>query len=263
MDLLQTIILGFIQGLTEWLPVSSTGHLRIAERLMGLQVPLLFDVSLHVATLLVILLFFRADVKNVLVGLGKRDFKSENGKLIPLIVVGTVPTALLGVVFGDALDRDFNSLLALGAGFIVSAVMLFGSRFSRERKDDITYVDALLIGIAQGTALIPSISRSGTTIALALLLGIRREKAFKFSFLLSIPAVIGALGLTLYQQSAALTLAGVGLTEIIVGFAVAVGVSFPALKLLWRTLANKKFHLFAFYCLFLGLTFVILGFVGF
>ena len=263
MDLIQTITLGFIQGLTEWLPVSSTGHLRITERLMGLQVPLLFDVSLHVATLLVILLFFRADVKNVLVALGKRDFKSENGKLIPLIVVGTVPTALLGVVFGDTLDRNFNSLMALGAGFIVSGVVLFGSRFSHERKDDITYVDALLIGIAQGTALIPSISRSGTTIALALLLGIKREKAFKFSFLLSIPAVMGALGLTLYQQSAALAFAGVGLAEIIVGFVVTVVVSFPALLLLWRILASKKFYVFAFYCWLLGITFVILSFGGF
>jgi undecaprenyl-diphosphatase len=142
MDLLQTILLGFIQGLTEWLPISSTGHLRIAERLMSLQVPLLFDVSLHVGTLLVVLLFFRTDIKNILIALRKRDFKSENGKLIPLIIVGTVPTALMGIVFGDALDTNFNSLLALGVGFIVSGVILFGSKFSRERKDEITYVDA-------------------------------------------------------------------------------------------------------------------------
>ena len=124
-------------------------------------------------------------------------------------------------------------------------------------------MDALLIGIAQGTALIPSISRSGTTIALALLLGIKREKAFKFSFLLSIPAVMGALGLTLYQQSAALAFAGVGLAEIIVGFVVTVVVSFPALLLLWRILASKKFYVFAFYCWLLGITFVILSFGGF
>jgi undecaprenyl-diphosphatase len=263
MDPLQAIILGFTQGFTEWLPVSSTGHLRIAERSMGLQVPLLFDVTLHVATLLVILLFFRTDVKNILAALGKGDFKSENGKLIPLIVVGTLPAALMGVVFGDALDTNFNSLLALGVGFIVSGFVLYGSKFNRERKDDITYFDALLIGIAQGVALIPSISRSGMTITIALLLGIRSKKAFKFSFLLSIPAVIGAEGLTLYQQRAALALAGVGLIEIIVGFAVAIVVSFVALKLLWKTLANKKFYLFAFYCWLIGIALVALSLSGF
>jgi len=263
MDPFQAIILGFTQGFTEWLPVSSTGHLRIAERLMGLQVPLLFDVTLHVATLLVILLFFRTDIKNILVALGRRDFKSEDGKLIPLIIVGIVPAALMGVVFGDALDTNFNSLLALGVGFIVSGVALYVSKFSRERKDDITYVDALLIGIAQGVALIPSISRSGMTIAIALLLGISRKKAFKFSFLLLVPAVIGAEGLTLYQQRAELTLASIGLTEIIVGCAVAIFVSFVALKLLWKTLANKKFYLFAFYCWLLGVALLVLSLSGF
>ena len=264
MDPAQAIILGFIQGLTEWLPISSTGHLRIAERLMGLQVPLLFDVTLHVATLLVILLYFRTDVKNILLALVRRDFKSENGKLIPLIIVGTVPTALLGIVFGDALDTYFNSFLALGAGFVVSGVVLYVSKFSREIKDDVTYVDALLIGIAQGVALFPSVSRSGTTIAIALLLGISRKKAFKFSFLLSIPAVIGALGLTLYQQEeAALALAGIGLTEIVVGCAITIIVSFLALKLLWKTLANKKFYVFAFYCWLVGIALVALSLSGF
>jgi len=263
MDPAQAIILGFIQGLTEWLPISSTGHLRIAERLMGLQVPLLFDVTLHVATLLVILLHFRTDVKNILLALVRRDFKSENGKLIPLIIVGTVPTALLGIVFGDALDTYFNSFLALGAGFVVSGVVLYVSKFSREIKDDVTYVDALLIGIAQGVALFPSVSRSGTTIAIALLLGISRKKAFKFSFLLSIPAVIGAEGLTLYQQRTELALAGIGLAEIVVGCLITIIVSFLALKLLWKTLANKKFYVFAFYCWLVGIALVALSLSGF
>jgi undecaprenyl-diphosphatase len=263
MDPIQAIILGFIQGVTEWLPISSTGHLRIAERFLGLAVPLLFDVTLHVATLMVILFFFRTDIKNILVALGRRDFKSEDGKLIPLIIVGIVPVALMGVVFGDTLDTNFNSLLALGVGFLVSGVVLYVSKFSRERKDGITYVDALLIGIAQGVALIPSISRSGMTIAIALMLGVRREKAFNFSFLLSVPAVIGALGLTLYEQHETLILAGVGLTEIFVGMAVSVVVSYFALKLLWKALADKKFYLFAFYCWLLGAVLLALSLSGF
>ena len=113
MDLIQTIILGLIQGLTEWLPISSTGHLRLAEHFSGLEVPILFDVLLHVGTLMVTLLFFRRDIRNILVALGRWDFKTENGKLIPLIIVGTVPTALIGLIFGNAIETLFSNLLPM------------------------------------------------------------------------------------------------------------------------------------------------------
>ncbi len=263
LDLPQTIILGFIQGLTEWLPVSSTGHLRIAEHYFGLTVPLLFDVLLHFGTLIVTLVFFRKDVKNVLIALVKGNFKSEDGKLIPLILVGTVPTVLIGFFFGTALDKYFSSVLALGAGFVVSGFVLYGSKFGKETKQDATYIDALIIGTLQGFAIIPSISRSGMTIAAALLLGIRKERAFKFSFLLSIPSIIGALGLTLFEQHAELAVAGVGWTEVLVGIAVSIVVSFLALKVLWRTIASRKFHLFAFYCVAIGAALLVLSFLGF
>jgi len=263
MDPIQAIILGFIQGLTEWLPISSTGHLRIAENLLGLAVPLLFDVALHVGTLAVILIFFRRDIKKILAAVAKRDFKTENGKLVPLIIVGTVPTALIGVFFGDFLDTYFTSFFSLGAMFVAGGFALYFSKFGNERKENITYIDALLIGTTQGLAIIPSLSRSGLTITAALLLGIKREKAYKFSFLLSVPAIVGALFWTLYEQQNALVLAGIGLTEILVGVAAAVAVSFLALKFLWKTLAKKKFHLFALYCLFLGLALLVLSLSGF
>lgn len=263
MDPIQAIILGFIQGVTEWLPISSTGHLRIAERFLGLAVPLLFDVTLHVGTLIIILLFFRKDIKITLAALVKGDFKSENGKLIPLIIVGTIPTALIGVVFSNAIETYFSSFLPIAGAFITCGVVLYFSKTGQERKENITYMEALAIGAAQGIALIPGISRSGLTIAIALLLGIRREKAFKFSFLLSVPAVIGALGLTLYEQHETLTLAGVGLTEILIGIAVSLVVSYFALKLLWKALAGKKFYLFAFYCWLLGAVLLALSLSGF
>jgi undecaprenyl-diphosphatase len=263
MDPIQAIILGFIQGVTEWLPISSTGHLRIAEHFLGLAVPLLFDVTLHVGTLIIILLFFRKDIKTILAALVKGDFKSENGKLIPLIIVGTVPTALIGVVFSNAIETYFSSFLPIAGAFITCGVVLYFSKTGQERKENITYMEALAIGAAQGVALIPGLSRSGLTIAIALLLGIKREKAFKFSFLLSVPAVIGALGLTLYEQHETLNLAGVGLTEILVGIAVSLVVSYFALKLLWRVLAGKKFYLFAFYCWLLGAVLLALSLSGF
>jgi undecaprenyl-diphosphatase len=262
MDPIQAITLGFIQGVTEWLPISSTGHLRIAEQFLGLTLPLLFDVTLHVGTLIIILLFFRKDIKIVLVALAKGDFKSENGKLIPLIIVGTAPTALIGLVFSNTIETYFSSFLPIAGAFITCGVVLYASKTGQEQKGNITYIAALAIGTAQGIALIPGLSRSGLTIATALMLGVRREKAFKFSFLLSVPAVLGALGLTLYEQHATLTLAGVGVTEIFLGIAVSLVVSYFALKLLWKALAGKKFYLFAFYCWVLGAVLLALGLIG-
>ena len=259
MDPIQAIILGFIQGVTEWLPISSTGHLRITEQLLGLALPLLFDVTLHLGTLVVILLFFRKDIKLILAALVKGDFKSENGKLIPLIIVGTVPTALIGLVFSSTIETVFSSFLPIAGAFITCGVMLYLSKTGQEQQENITYLAALAIGTAQGIALIPGISRSGLTIATALLLGLRREKAFKFSFLLSVPAVIGALGLTLYEQHEMLTLVGLGWTDILVGITVSIVVSYFALKLLWKALAGKKFYLFAFYCWVLGIVLVALS----
>jgi undecaprenyl-diphosphatase len=262
MDPIQAVTLGFVQGVTEWLPISSTGHLRITEQLFGLTLPLLFDVILHVGTLIVILLFFRKDIKLVLVALVKSDFKSENGKLIPLIIVGTVPTALIGLVFSSEIETVFNSFLPIAGAFLTCGVVLYFSKTGQEQNENITYIQALIIGTAQGAALIPGLSRSGLTIATALMLGVRREKAFKFSFLLSVPAVIGALGLTLYEQHATLTLVDVGLTEILLGIAVSLVFSYFALKLLWRVLAGRKFYMFAFYCWLVGAALVALSFSG-
>jgi len=265
MDPIQAVILGFIQGVTEWLPISSSGHLRITEQLLGLTLPLLFDVTLHVGTLVVILFFFRKDIKTILTALVKGDFKSENGKLIPLIIVGTVPTALIGVVFtfGKIIENVFDSFLPISFAFIICGAMLYLSKTGREQVDTISYVAALAIGTAQGIALIPGISRSGLTIATALILGFRHEKAFKFSFLLSVPAVLGALGLTLYEQRETLTLVGVGWTEIALGITVSIVVSYFALQILWKVLAGKKFYMFAFYCWLMAAILIALSFINF
>ena len=154
MDLIQALILGFIQGVTEWLPISSTGHLKITESFLGLAVPLLFDVTLHVGTLIIILLFFRKDIKIILIKFVKGDFKSENGKLIPLKIVGTAPTALIGFVFSNAIETYFSSFLPMAGAFITGGVVLYFSKIGNERKENITYVEALAIGTAQGIALI-------------------------------------------------------------------------------------------------------------
>ena len=262
---IEAVILGFIQGVTEWLPISSSGHLRITEQLLGLTLPLLFDVTLHVGTLAVILFFFRKDIKTILRAFAKGDFKSENGELIPLIITGTIPTALIGISFSftGTIETVFNSFLPIACAFLTCGVMLYLSKTGRELADNITYLAALVIGTAQGIALIPGLSRSGLTIATALLLGVRREKAFTFSFLLSVPAVLGALGLTLYEQYETLTLVGFGWTEMIIGIVVSIIVSYFALKLLWKALAGKKFYLFAFYCWLMGALLIALSIINF
>jgi undecaprenyl-diphosphatase len=263
MDLLQSITLGLIQGTTEWFPISSTGHLRLAEHFFALQVPLLFDVVLHVGTLLVTLVYFRGAVKNVALALWRRDIHSGDGKLIVPIIVGSIPTAIIAVLIGNDLDTYFSTLPLLAAGFLVSGAVLVASKFGSERQDTISVPVALLVGAMQGLSIVPSLSRSGLTIAAMLLLGIKREIAFKFSFLLSVPAVIGALGLTLYQEHNALSLAGIGTLEIVASLAVTVAVSFVALKLLWKTLEAKKFYLFAVYCFAIGALLLALSLMGF
>ena len=262
-NLLDAIVLGLIQGIAEWLPISSTGHLRLYEYFRGLKVPLLYDITLHMGTLAVILVFFRKDIKRILSALVHLDFKTEHGRLIPLIIVGSVPTALIGYVFRKTVESIFLGPLPIGIALSLCGVLLVSSRMAHEKTDQISYLTAIVFGIAQGVSIIPGLSRSGTTIAVALLLGLKRERAFRFSFLLSIPAIIGAEALTAYDQRAALAQSGFGMLEIAVGVAVTTITGYFALKLLHNAIENRKFHLFAFYCWLFGLFLVMLGLSGF
>ena len=264
-QLIETIILGIIQGLTEWLPISSTGHLRLFEHFCfsGEKVPILFDVILHIGTLIVVLLFFRRDIRNVLSAFVRLDFKTEYGKLVLLVIAGTMPTALIGLVFGELIENVFRRILPTATAFILCGLMLYSAKAGKEKTENISYLAAMMIGVAQGVSIIPGISRSGATIGVALLLGIKREKAFKFSFLLSIPAILGALGLTVSTQFDKLISTGLGWAEILAGVTVAMVVGYLALKLLWKILAKKKFHLFAFYCWLLGAVLIALSLSGF
>ena len=256
-NLIRTIILGAIQGLTEWLPISSTGHLKIAEHFMNEKIPLLFDFILHIGTLIVVLLFFRKDIKNILSALVHLDFKTEHGKLIPLIVVGSIPAGIIGIILNEPVNTAFQNILPIAVAFIVCGIILYSVKFAHEKSDTIKYSAAILIGVAEGIAIIPGISRSGATIVVALLLGISHEKAFKFSFLLSIPAILSVLGYNFVTRSGELASAGLGWPEILTGVIVAMFIGYFALKLLWNILAKKKFHLFAFYCWLLGIALIV------
>ncbi|MEM3705670.1 MAG: undecaprenyl-diphosphate phosphatase [Candidatus Bathyarchaeia archaeon] len=266
-QLIKTVILGLIQGFTEWLPISSTGHLKVAERFLQFSSPrdsLVLDFVLHIGTLVVVMFFFRREIKEILRALVRLDFKTENGKLVPLIVIGTIPAITVGLLLEKTAEEQIaQNFTLIGMAFVLCGVILYFSKMGTDKKDEIDFSTAIMVGIAEGIAIIPGLSRSGLTIAAALLLGLKREKAFKFSFLLSIPAVIGAISYTFYTEHDALASSGLGLTEILVGVIVAMFAGYFALKILWKTLAVKKFHFFAFYCWLMGVIIIAFGLSGF
>jgi len=163
-SLIETLIQAIIQGITEWLPISSSGHLVIVQQyLLHEQPPLIFDIALHIGTLFVIVAVFWKEIIGVLRALIRLNFETEEGKLALFIVVGSIPTAFIGYVFRDILESLFHSVLIVGVALVVNGSFLF---ISERRADgrELTYLDSLLIGIAQGVAIIPGISRSGATI---------------------------------------------------------------------------------------------------
>ena len=253
MNMLEAVLLGVTQGVTEWLPISSSGHLAAAQILLGLEEPLLFEVVLHVATLLVIFIFFRRDLLQISSAALKLDFRSEHGRLILLILLGSVPVAIVGLLFYDYYLTLFD-LKVLGLCFAASGVFVASSKLRRGGSKTVSARAALLIGLAQALALLPGFSRSGLTISVALLAGVKREEAFRFSFLLSIPAVLGALLLTLIKSSVNAAL----IPPLLVGGVTAVVVGYLSLSILRKLLMKGFFHLFGFYTIALGLLLLLL-----
>jgi undecaprenyl-diphosphatase len=244
-SIIETVILGIIQGLTEWLPVSSSGHLAIAKEFLDWKPPIIFYILLHVGTLLVIVVFFRKEVMKTLKALARRDLKSEDGKLSVFVVVGSIPTAVIGYVFQDFFESFFDNLLVVGVALLATGFLL---SVSERRGGDrtINYLDSLLVGIAQGVAIIPGVSRSGATISTGLLRGVNREAAFRFSFLFSIPAILGATLAKLGDWS--LLTSSVDVIAVTLGVTASIVVGYFSLKVLLKAVVRQKFHWFAFYC---------------
>ncbi len=261
-QLLNTGFLGLIQGLAEWLPISSTAHLKITEHYLGLTTTPLFNLILHLGTLIVVVFYFRTEVKNILSALAHVDFKSEYGKMIPLIIAATIPTAIIGLLYVKYLEDTLGQLLIIGITFIIGATLVYTSKLGKENTENITYPIAVIMGIAQGLAIFPGLSRSGATISIALLVGLKREKAFKFSFLLSIPAVLGDTLVEAYKDRGQIATSGIGSTELLVGVVIAMVVGYIAIKLVSKIVATKKFHYFAFYTWLLGAALIILTLTG-
>ncbi len=250
--LIEILILAVIQGLTEWLPISSSGHLVIAQKTLGLNLPLIFSVMVHVGTVVVVLVVFRKDIADIIKSLIKRDFETEEGRLALFIAVGSVPIALIGFAFHDFFESLFDNLLAVGSALLITGFVLF---FSEKRIGNrkMGILDSLLIGLAQAVAIIPGISRSGVTVATGLLRKIDKATAFKYSFLLSVPAVIGAA----VMESRELVVGNVDMVPLFLGAIISMLVGYVSLKLLQKIVMSEKFHLFAYYCWIVGLAIIL------
>lgn len=241
------IFLAIVQGITEWLPISSSGHLVIAQEWLSLKLPLIFDIMLHVGTLCVIIVVFWEDIVKIVIAIAKLDFKTEEGELALFITIGSVPTALIGLFFHAAFESLFYNMLAVGIALLVTGFFLHISERQKARRK-INFLESFLIGIAQGVAIIPGISRSGLTIATGLLRGIEKETTFKYSFLLSIPTIIGAT-ITEFRE---LAVVNADLIAIFFGVITSFMVGYVSLKVLKRIVMKEKFHLFAYYCWIVG-----------
>jgi undecaprenyl-diphosphatase len=252
MTFLDAIILGFIQGATEFLPVSSSGHLVIGQALLAVEIPgVLFEVAVHVATLVSIVLVYRTRVATLARGAvtGDRDALSYVG----LVVVATIPAGLLGVFAKDAIEALFDNPWAPGAALLVTGTFLWTSRAALERAKDArpTWGGAFLIGIAQAFALVPGISRSGATVVAALWLGLEAREAAAFSFLMAVPAIAGAAVLQIPDILEG-TSAGLAVPVVAAGSLVAAVTGVLAIRTFNAMLARRSFHFFAPYCWAVG-----------
>ncbi len=250
------MILAIIQGITEWLPISSSGHLVLAQRYMGLRIPVFFDVILHMGSLLVGLIAFRKEIMKISVAVFRLDFRSPEGRLALLIVLGSIPTAIIGFVFKVAIESLFENTLAVGGALLLMGFFLSISERRKNCNRSLSPLDAIFVGIAQGIALIPGISRSGITITVGLLRKVEKQTAFNFSFLLFIPAVVGATVLTA-ADAENLTIAQLDYPTILLGLVATVIVGYLSVKLLRAVLLKEKLYLFAYYCWILGFIVVV------
>lgn len=264
MDVIAAALLGVVQGLTEFLPVSSSGHLILARAFFGWdpgRFGLAFDVACHVGTLLAVLVYFRADVAQLTTAapaaLAGRDGVWE--RLGRLIIVGTIPVVIVGLLFADAIETTLRSPAVVALTLAIGAFGLMVAEWAGSRsrgEESIGYGEALAIGVAQASALIPGISRSGATLTVAMLFGLRRAAAARFVFLLSLPAVAAA-ALKEGAEVAKVGVAGLPVTLFAVGLVVSAVVGYITVKYFIRYLADHTLHGFAVYRLALAAVTVI------
>lgn len=290
MTFFQAIIMGFVQGLTEFLPISSSGHLVIMKNLLKMNTDngILFEVMLHIGTLIVVFITFWTDIKRLFIEIfriiaevfqnikiyinNKKDddakryrkiLQNNYRKFVVLIAVSTIPTAIIGLALQNLVDVASSSLLGAGTGLLITAVLLIVVEHTKDGDKvplDVSYGSAIIIGICQGIAVFPGISRSGITITACLLCGFHKKFSVKYSFIMSIPAIIGAALLQLGK----LPKAGFSGPEVlygIIGTAIAAGVGFLCIKAMLVLIQKRRFRFFAYYCFLIGIIAIVCNYI--
>lgn len=243
MNVFQAVLLGVLQGLTEWLPVSSSGHLVMAQHFLNLPQNVFFNVTLHLGTLVVVITLYREKIFRITKAFFTTGLKSRGGRFFFYVMLASSITGFFGLVFKDFFESLFTPRV-VGVGLLLTSALLFLSD-RVEGKGGMGARSASLTGLAQSLAIIPGVSRSGMTITTALLSGVEREEAVLFSFLISIPAIIGAslveFSWTVFEPA-----------PFLAGFLSAAVAGYAGIKLLVRTVMSKDLKYFSLYCLFLG-----------
>lgn len=261
MSLMEAIVLGLVQGLTEFFPVSSSGHLVLAEAMLGVNPPgVSFEVLVHLATAVSVLLLYSRRVLGLLVGAarGERDALGYLGMLI----VASIPAGIVGITLADAVSVAFDSPVLVAANLLITGAVVFVTRWLVERgqRESPGWGGSIVVGIAQAFALLPGISRSGFTVAAALGWRVQRERAAEFSFLLSVPAILGAALLELPGLSQAEM--GAGVLELSAAAISAFVAGVIAIALFVRWLRSGHYHLFAYYCWAVGLGYILFSVIA-
>ena len=254
------IILGVLQGITEWLPVSSSGHLAIFQHYFDEEPPILFDVILHLGSLSVILYVLRDEIKDFMVAmpsalkkLNDRHNLKEEEKVVFLVIFASLPTAIIGLFLeGTIITTFYDNMHLIGTCLIITGAVIWYSKDYNGSLNfnDLSSPNVFFVGVVQGLSILPGLSRSGLTIAFLRVFGLNPIKAARFSFLIFIPAIIGATFLKLNEIGD--TLEEVGFLSIILGFLASVISSFLSIKFLLKLLNNRKFYYFTPYCILIG-----------
>ena len=264
MTIVESIILGAVQGLTEFLPVSSSGHLQIAKALLGVEIEenLAFDTTLHAATVLSTIVILWPEVKRLIVGIFSRHFNEEQAYVLK-ILLSMIPIGIVGFALKDYIDAMLSSpyiLTIVGAMLLLTAALLAFAYYARPRqKEQISYRDAFIIGVAQAIAAMPGLSRSGSTIATGLILGNKKEAMAQFSFLMVLAPILGEMFLNIVKGE--VVFASIGVVPMIAGFVAAFVVGCLACKFMIDIVKRGKLIWFAVYCAVAGVVAIVSNFI--
>ena len=254
LTIIQSFILGIVQALTEFLPVSSSGHLVIVQDLLGGQTggDAAFEVAVHMGTLLSILVILRREVASLMGGFVSVKYRYPSWREeVTFILLSAIPAGIIGVLFKDELEHSFGNLKGVGIALILTGVLLLTTRNRAGTRQSLSIWDSLWIGLAQAVAILPGVSRSGSTISVALWLGIQRERAAKLSFLMSLP-VIGGAGLLKGLDLAEQPISSAAFISLIVGTTSSFVFGLFALRLMLRWISRPSFAYFGVYCIGAG-----------